>query len=191
MSNSNSSKWPPKPGNANAQSSVPIGLLREAEGMKVTVELKNGEIYRGLLINAENTMNMELTDVVRTARNGQVSKLPDAYLNGSSVRFVALPDLLQHAPMLQRIKHWRKNGGALKAGRAVIILRDAAERRSESKRRFRARKKSTQKKLCELSVSSPSTETPTKNEDKDWVMVSKDVPNSLSANKADDSCIIN
>jgi small nuclear ribonucleoprotein D3 len=54
---------------------VPIKLLYEAEGMKITVEMKNGEIYRGLLLGAEDTMNVSLSDVLRTARNGQISKL--------------------------------------------------------------------------------------------------------------------
>ena len=82
---------------------VPIKLLYEAEGMKVTVELKSGEIYRGELLNAEDTMNMTLKDVVRTARNGQVSKIPTVYLRGSGVRFIALPDLLRNAPAFKKV----------------------------------------------------------------------------------------
>ncbi|KAL7500638.1 hypothetical protein ACHAWT_009870 [Skeletonema menzelii] len=88
---------------------VPIKLLYEAEGMKVTVELKSGEIYRGLLLNAEDTMNMTLTDVVRTARNGQVSKLPTVYLRGSGVRFIALPDLLRNAPAFKKVASMKAN----------------------------------------------------------------------------------
>ena len=41
---------------------VPIKLLHEAEGHVVTVELKNGETYRGLLDEAEDTMNVRLSD---------------------------------------------------------------------------------------------------------------------------------
>mmetsp|Transcript_28413 Transcript_28413/g.69158 ORF Transcript_28413/g.69158 Transcript_28413/m.69158 type:complete len:114 (-) Transcript_28413:985-1326(-) len=82
---------------------VPIKLLHEAEGMKVTAEMKNGEIYRGLLVSAEDTMNMTLSDVLRTARNGQITKLPSVYLRGSSVRFIALPDLLKNAPVFQKV----------------------------------------------------------------------------------------
>ena len=77
--------------------------------MKVTVELKSGEIYRGLLLNAEDTMNMTLTDVVRTARNGQVSKLPTVYLRGSGVRFIALPDLLRNAPAFKKVAGMKAN----------------------------------------------------------------------------------
>jgi small nuclear ribonucleoprotein D3 len=83
---------------------VPIKLLYEAEGMKITVEMKNGEIYRGLLLGAEDTMNVNLSDVLRTARNGQISKLPNVYLRGSSIRFIALPDLLKSAPIFQKVQ---------------------------------------------------------------------------------------
>lgn len=71
--------------------------------MKVTAEMKNGEIYRGMLLNAEETMNLSLSDVLRTARNGQISKLPSVYLRGSSIRFIALPDLLKNAPVFQKV----------------------------------------------------------------------------------------
>lgn len=82
---------------------VPLKLLFEAEGMKVTAEMKNGEIYRGLLLSAEDTMNMSLSEVLRTARNGQITKLPSVYLRGSSIRFIALPDLLKNAPVFQKV----------------------------------------------------------------------------------------
>jgi LSM domain len=65
--------------------------------------MKNGEIYRGLLLSAEDTMNMTLSDVLRTARNGQITKLPTVYLRGSSVRFIALPELLKNAPVFQKV----------------------------------------------------------------------------------------
>jgi len=69
----------------------------------VTAEMKNGEIYRGLLLSAEDTMNMTLSDVLRTARNGQITKLPSVYLRGSSIRFIALPELLKNAPVFQKV----------------------------------------------------------------------------------------
>lgn len=82
---------------------VPIKLLFEAEGMKVTAEMKNGEIYRGMLLSAEETMNLSLSDVLRTTRNGQITKLPSVYLRGGSIRFIALPDLLKNAPVFQKV----------------------------------------------------------------------------------------
>jgi small nuclear ribonucleoprotein D3 len=83
--------------------SIPIKLLFEAEGMKITAEMKNGEIYRGLLLGAEDTMNVSMSDVLRTGRNGQISKMPNVYLRGSSIRFIALPDLLKSAPVFQKV----------------------------------------------------------------------------------------
>ena len=65
--------------------------------------MKNGEIYRGLLLNAEDTMNMTLTDVVRTARNGQVSKIPSLHVLWSGLRFISLPDILMNAPVLKKV----------------------------------------------------------------------------------------
>jgi small nuclear ribonucleoprotein D3 len=65
--------------------------------------MKNGEIYRGLLLSAEDTMNMSLSEVLRTSRNGQITKIPSVYLRGSSIRFIALPDLLKNAPVFQTV----------------------------------------------------------------------------------------
>ncbi|RYG68859.1 hypothetical protein EON64_04175 [archaeon] len=41
---------------------IPIKLLYQGEGHVLTVELKNGEIYRGQLVQAEETMNCQLKD---------------------------------------------------------------------------------------------------------------------------------
>ena len=41
---------------------MPIKLLHEAEGHVVTVELKSGETYRGMLEESEDTMNCRLTE---------------------------------------------------------------------------------------------------------------------------------
>ncbi len=41
---------------------VPIKLIHEAEGHVVTIELKNGEVYRGLLKESEDTMNCKLDE---------------------------------------------------------------------------------------------------------------------------------
>lgn len=91
---------------------IPIQLLYEAEGMKVTVEMKSGEIYRGMLVNAEETMNMTISDVVRTAKNGQVSKIPTVYVRGSMVRFISLPELLKNAPIFKKVANLKKKAEA-------------------------------------------------------------------------------
>ena len=48
-------------------------------------------------------MNMTLSEVIRTGRNGQVTKCPTLYLRGSGVRFIALPDLLRNAPAFKKV----------------------------------------------------------------------------------------
>jgi small nuclear ribonucleoprotein D3 len=40
-------------------------------------------------------MNVSLSDVLRTARNGKITKMPNVYLRGSSIRFIALPGQIQ------------------------------------------------------------------------------------------------
>jgi hypothetical protein len=70
--------------------------------------MKNGEIYRGLLLSAEDTMNVSLSEVLRTARDGQITKLPSVYLRGSSIRFIALPEILKNAPIFQKVANMKR-----------------------------------------------------------------------------------
>lgn len=39
---------------------IPVILLHDAEGGIVTVEMKNGSVYRGLLEEAQDNMNMTM-----------------------------------------------------------------------------------------------------------------------------------
>lgn len=50
---------------------VPIKLLHEAEHHVITVEVKSGELIRGYLTEAEDTMNMRLDDVTITKPDGK------------------------------------------------------------------------------------------------------------------------
>lgn len=59
---------------SSSATGVPVKLLHEAEGHAVTVELKTGELYRGHLDAAEDTMNLTLSKVSFTARDGRVTK---------------------------------------------------------------------------------------------------------------------
>ncbi len=83
---------------------VPITLLREGEGHVVTIEMKNGQIYRGKLTETEETMNCALNDVTSTARDGKVSKLEQVYVRGSYVKYVVLPDMLKNAPIFKGVQ---------------------------------------------------------------------------------------
>ena len=90
---------------------VPIKLLHEAEGHQVILELKSGEIYRGRLIEAEDNMNVQMAGITRTHRDGRVTALEQAFIRGSQVRFLILPDMLQNAPMFKRTDMSRPGSG--------------------------------------------------------------------------------
>lgn len=55
---------------------VPVKLLHEAESHVVTIELKSGELYRGTLHEAEDNMNVHLTnkgtELIYTDRYGKI-----------------------------------------------------------------------------------------------------------------------
>ncbi|KAI9013205.1 hypothetical protein BC832DRAFT_525366, partial [Gaertneriomyces semiglobifer] len=76
-------------------------LLHEAEGHIITLELKSGAIYRGKLLDAEDNMNVQLKDILVTARDGRQSQLDQVYIRGSQVRFFIVPDMLKNAPMFK------------------------------------------------------------------------------------------
>jgi len=59
---------------AATSAGVPVKLLHEAEGHPIIVELKTGELYRGHLDAAEDTMNLTLSKVILTAHDGKVTK---------------------------------------------------------------------------------------------------------------------
>ena len=80
---------------------IPVKLLHEAENHAVTVELKSGGMYRGMLLRGQDNMNLELTQVTHTARDGRISKMEQVYVRGSQIRYVVVPDLLKKAPMFR------------------------------------------------------------------------------------------
>ena len=82
---------------------VPLTLLHEGEGHVITIELKNGEIYRGKLVESEDTMNCQMREVSMTARDGRVRRLEEVYIRGGHIKFIVLPDLLKNAPVLKKI----------------------------------------------------------------------------------------
>lgn len=97
---------------------VPLKLLHEAEGHTVTVELKSGELYRGYLVEAEDNWNAQLRDITVTARDGRVTQLENAFIRGSKIRFIVVPDMLANAPMFKRVdpRANKKAGGAGRGG---------------------------------------------------------------------------
>ena len=86
---------------------MPLQLLFEAENHVITVELKNGETYRGILVSAEETMNCQLKEVTMTAKEGRVQRLEHIFLRGGMIKFVVLPDMLKNAPIFKKVNSMR------------------------------------------------------------------------------------
>ncbi|KAL1285993.1 Small nuclear ribonucleoprotein Sm [Trichinella pseudospiralis] len=80
---------------------VPLKILHEAEGHIVMLETNTGEVFRGKLLEAEDNMNCNMTDVTITYRDGQVAQMDQVYIRGSKIRFLILPDMLKNAPMFK------------------------------------------------------------------------------------------
>eukprot|EP00656_Telonema_subtile_P049862 TRINITY_DN6304_c0_g1_i2.p1 TRINITY_DN6304_c0_g1~~TRINITY_DN6304_c0_g1_i2.p1 ORF type:complete len:131 (-),score=30.21 TRINITY_DN6304_c0_g1_i2:374-766(-) len=95
---------------------IPIKLLHEAEGHTITLETKNGEVFRGQLLESEDNMNCYIGSVTMTARDGRTSKLEQVAIRGSQVRFMILPDMLKNAPMFKRAE---KPGASAGRGRGA------------------------------------------------------------------------
>lgn len=62
-------------------------------------------------IESEDNMNCQLGNITLTARDGRVSNLEHAYIRGSKIRFLILPDMLKNAPMFKRVEVGKSSGG--------------------------------------------------------------------------------
>lgn len=130
---------------------IPVILLHDAEGGIITVELKNGDVYRGFLEECQDNMNCTMRvrsyvlvidnysqDCRKTNANGLESYVQMAYIRGSHVVFIIVPDMLQKAPFFNRIKLWRKFKGhhifggpaaaAQLRGQSAVIQKSRARR---------------------------------------------------------------
>ena len=107
---------------------VPIKVLHEAEGHIVTLETNTGETYRGKLLEAEDNMNCQMSDITCTYRDGRTAQLENVFIRGSKIRFLILPDMLKNAPMFKKVQG--KGGGAGRGKSA--ILRAQGEKSKQS-----------------------------------------------------------
>ncbi|KAG5682505.1 hypothetical protein PVAND_011854 [Polypedilum vanderplanki] len=104
---------------------VPIKVLHEAEGHIVTCETITGEVYRGKLIEAEDNMNCQMTQITVTYRDGRMANLENVYIRGSKIRFMILPDMLKNAPMFKK----QTKAGTAGRGKSAILRAQAARGR--------------------------------------------------------------
>ena len=100
---------------------IPIILLHDAEGGLVTVELKNGFVYRGILDESQDNMNCTLKECIRTDPEGNQVNIDIAFIRGPQINYVIIPDMLEKAPFFNRIKMWRKFKGSAIFGCGVAI----------------------------------------------------------------------
>lgn len=90
---------------------LPIVLLYDAEGLVVSIETKNGDVYRGYLVQTEDNMNCHLRNVSHTNVQGSKNQLNEVYIRGKTIVYVIIPDFLSHSPMFKRvIKHKESKG---------------------------------------------------------------------------------
>jgi len=103
---------------------IPIKVLHEAEGHIVTCETITGEVYRGKLIEAEDNMSCQMTQITVTYRDGRVAQLENVYIRGSKIRFLILPDMLKNAPMFKK----QTKAGTAGRGKSAILRAQARGR---------------------------------------------------------------
>lgn len=76
-------------------------FIQALEGSKVVVELRNDSVVRGMLLHADDQLNLQLGDASYTALQGTARVLPYVYLRSRSVRFVHLPGNLDPAAAIE------------------------------------------------------------------------------------------
>ena len=117
---------------------VPIKILHESIGHIVTLETVLGEVFHGKLVDCEDNMNCIMGNITVTYRDGRTSHLEQAYIRGSKVRFLVLPEMLKNCPMFKSIKRklvvplpkvniLRYHNNATAATRAKIIAKELEE----------------------------------------------------------------
>mmetsp|Transcript_20837 Transcript_20837/g.67112 ORF Transcript_20837/g.67112 Transcript_20837/m.67112 type:complete len:135 (+) Transcript_20837:94-498(+) len=116
---------------------VPVILMHDGEGTIVTVECKNGDLYRGFLDETEDNFNAVLKDATKTTADGKRVQIDHIFIRGSQICFFVFPTMLKKAPMFKRVKAWRKHRGNAKGdaarGQAAAIIRKAMARQLQLK----------------------------------------------------------
>lgn len=102
---------------------IPVKLLHESLGHTITVELKGGSSYRGVLLEPEDSLNVSMKDVQVTMADGKTFKMDSVYIRGSMIRFIVVPDMLTQAPMFQRVGPNAMKGRGIGSarGRATVL----------------------------------------------------------------------
>eukprot|EP01017_Pseudomicrothorax_dubius_P041038 TRINITY_DN652_c0_g1_i1.p2 TRINITY_DN652_c0_g1~~TRINITY_DN652_c0_g1_i1.p2 ORF type:complete len:136 (+),score=35.26 TRINITY_DN652_c0_g1_i1:68-475(+) len=91
---------------------IPVKLLHEAENHFVTVELRTGELFKGILVESEDSMNLRLDNADMFHKEGKKQHFDQVYLRGSQVKFIVVPDMFKNAPMFKRLRAQSKQRNA-------------------------------------------------------------------------------
>ncbi|KAI1291801.1 Small nuclear ribonucleoprotein Sm D3 [Halotydeus destructor] len=111
---------------------VPIKVLHEAEGHIITCETNTGEVYRGKLIEAEDNMNCQMSNITVTYRDGRVAQLENVFIRGSKIRFLILPDMLKNAPMFKKVGI-KQGAGVAGRGKSALLKAQVARGRGRGR----------------------------------------------------------
>merc|ERR1719187_1424585 len=70
---------------------LPLTLLKTAKGHPMQVELKNGNTYNGHLVDCDSWMNINLSEVICTSRDGdRFWRIPSCYIRGNTVKYLRI-----------------------------------------------------------------------------------------------------
>jgi small nuclear ribonucleoprotein D3 len=112
---------------------VPIKVLHEAEGHIITLETNTGEVYRGKLLEAEDNMNCQMSNITVTYRDGRVAQLENIFIRGSKIRFLILPDMLKNAPMFKKVGQKQGAIGVSGRGKSALLKAQVARARGRGR----------------------------------------------------------
>ncbi|GLI68484.1 hypothetical protein VaNZ11_012912 [Volvox africanus] len=104
---------------------LPLSLLKTAQRHAVLVELKNGETYNGYLQQCDTWMNLHLSEVICTSKDGQrFFKMPEAYIRGNTIKYVSVPEEVIGKVQEENLKRDEKRpaiGGRGRGGRGWAV----------------------------------------------------------------------
>lgn len=112
---------------------VPLKLIHEAKNNVVTIESRAGELYRGHLLETDDTMNCLLENCHHTSADGKTTFFDQVFIRGSQITFFVVPDMFKNAPMFTRVKNLAriKNESVLRAKARKVREQTIARRRPE------------------------------------------------------------
>eukprot|EP00201_Polytomella_parva_P001955 CAMPEP_0175086568 /NCGR_PEP_ID=MMETSP0052_2-20121109/29320_1 /TAXON_ID=51329 ORGANISM="Polytomella parva, Strain SAG 63-3" /NCGR_SAMPLE_ID=MMETSP0052_2 /ASSEMBLY_ACC=CAM_ASM_000194 /LENGTH=224 /DNA_ID=CAMNT_0016358763 /DNA_START=15 /DNA_END=690 /DNA_ORIENTATION=- len=72
---------------------LPLSVIKAAISNPIQVELKNGETFNGYLKGCDVFMNLYITDVIRTSKDGETFyRLAEAHIRGTMIKLLNIPD---------------------------------------------------------------------------------------------------